>query len=703
MAKAKKKGAAVSSGDSAPFKRLAGKKVLFVGKFDWGVDRLKVLAREHGATLAKDLNANVDYLVLPDVTSNKGVRAQAQKLNAKGAAIQILDAGDFGEAVKLTEEEIIAVMRRGNAKAADLLGEALYDFRFRGSGKRVYAIEITGQSFAGLKLATYDLEPIAFDDCDFTGADLLSTEFSKATRCNFDKAIGEAAEFEIVTGSSFRGAKLKKVEFEDEGEISDCDFSGGDFTEGEFEEYTYRKKRKTSGVKFRDAILRLATFTNLVFIEPDFRGADLTKARFAECTFESPDFTKANLAEASLAAADLKNANFSGADLRKAILVDAKLAGANFAGADLTGCNLRGADVKGVDFSKAKGYKPPAPVPTAAGAALKELDKVLAKAKRVKFEFRLAEPAVGSDPKDDDKDRIAADSASLGYGHGVDTPVRLDRGYGSRKTVMSAELLRAARVIGDVKIRFETLQVKSTKAKVRPNELRDLITRALCEAFSQEKPDMAALASVVKAHRAGDRKRQQQLALKRRKQRERWEKQAEKSTQRELQKVEKKVAAAVGGKVGDVASFLKALEVRADKAKIDKATSMLKAEKFQLFNDITDDHMAGVVKSQSDPDLVYACRISSDGHFGCCTQNLNICGGLRGSVCKHLLVLIIGLVKAGKLDPGTIDGWIAQSGTRKPELDKEKMGEIFVRYKGAEAGEIDWRPTETVPEDYYAL
>jgi hypothetical protein len=68
-----------------------------------------------------------------------------------------------------------------------------------------------------------------------------------------------------------------------------------------------------------------------------------------------------------------------------------------------------------------------------------------------------------------------------------------------------------------------------------------------------------------------------------------------------------------------------------------------------------------------------------------------------------LLVLIIGLVKAGELDPSTIDGWVAKTRSTKPELDKEVMGEIFIRYKGAEAGEVDWRPTETVPEDYYAL
>jgi hypothetical protein len=130
---------------------------------------------------------------------------------------------------------------------------------------------------------------------------------------------------------------------------------------------------------------------------------------------------------------------------------------------------------------------------------------------------------------------------------------------------------------------------------------------------------------------------------------------------------------------------------------------MLKAERFQLFKDITETHLNGVMKSQTDPDLVYACRIESSGAYACCTQNLNICGGLRGSICKHLLVLIIGLVKAGELDPSTIDGWIGKTHNAKPELNKETMGEIFIRYKGAEAGEVDWRPTETVPEDYYAV
>ena len=118
---------------------------------------------------------------------------------------------------------------------------------------------------------------------------------------------------------------------------------------------------------------------------------------------------------------------------------------------------------------------------------------------------------------------------------------------------------------------------------------------------------------------------------------------------------------------------------------------------------MTNTYTSGVVKSQTDADLVYACRINDDGSYSCCTQNLNVCGGLRGSVCKHLLVLIIGLVNANQLDPVTIDEWVAKSQNSKPVLDKEKMGDIFIKYKGAEAGEIDWRPTETLPEDYYSL
>jgi len=98
----------------------------------------------------------------------------------------------------------------------------------------------------------------------------------------------------------------------------------------------------------------------------------------------------------------------------------------------------------------------------------------------------------------------------------------------------------------------------------------------------------------------------------------------------------------------DFGKFLERLEVSIEKERLKKAIKMLKAESFQLFAEVADAQMVGVVKSQTDPNLVYACILTNEGRFCCGTQNLNPCGGLRGALCKHLLVLLMGLTNAGK-------------------------------------------------------
>jgi len=152
----------------------------------------------------------------------------------------------------------------------------------------------------------------------------------------------------------------------------------------------------------------------------------------------------------------------------------------------------------------------------------------------------------------------------------------------------------------------------------------------------------------------------------------------------------------------DITSFLDSLEKNVDDSRLKKSYKMLKADRFQLFVRQDNEQLVGVVKSQSNPDLVYSCRLGHDGSFACCTQNLNPCGGLRGALCKHLLVLIIGMANSGDLDLKESLAAVKASRKTKPLLDKEAMGTILLEYKGAEAGEVDWRPTETIPEDYYA-
>lgn len=156
------------------------------------------------------------------------------------------------------------------------------------------------------------------------------------------------------------------------------------------------------------------------------------------------------------------------------------------------------------------------------------------------------------------------------------------------------------------------------------------------------------------------------------------------------------------GPVG-FAGFMRRLERLIEKARLEKAMAMLRSERFQLFVESSDIRLAGVVRSQNDPTLVYSCALSSDGSFGCCTQNLNICGGLRGSLCKHLLVLIIGHSQAADIAPDTLDVWVQRSALHRPALDRDALSALLLRYKGAESGEIDWRPTETIPEDFYAV
>lgn len=146
------------------------------------------------------------------------------------------------------------------------------------------------------------------------------------------------------------------------------------------------------------------------------------------------------------------------------------------------------------------------------------------------------------------------------------------------------------------------------------------------------------------------------------------------------------------------------LEETLDASKLSKALTMLKKDRFQLFSEHSDTGLSGIVASQTDAELLYSCSLDQDGNYSCCTQNLNVCGGLKGSLCKHLLVLIVGLVNAGVVGADKAAMWSAASALSKPsKLDKDLMTGLFLRYKGAEAGEVDWRPTETVPEDYYAF
>lgn len=152
----------------------------------------------------------------------------------------------------------------------------------------------------------------------------------------------------------------------------------------------------------------------------------------------------------------------------------------------------------------------------------------------------------------------------------------------------------------------------------------------------------------------------------------------------------------------DLGDFLARLKVTVGTSSYDKGKKLLARSRFKLFHQVDDEQMVAIVKSESDASLLYACILGAKG-YSCCTHNLNRCGGLGVGPCKHMMVMILGLAQAGAVDPLKVDAWVQASKKSAARFDKDAAAEVFLRYKGAEAGEIDWRPTETVPEDFYAF
>jgi hypothetical protein len=144
------------------------------------------------------------------------------------------------------------------------------------------------------------------------------------------------------------------------------------------------------------------------------------------------------------------------------------------------------------------------------------------------------------------------------------------------------------------------------------------------------------------------------------------------------------------------------LEV-ADPFELRLALEMLRARRFPLFAEVWSGCVVGVVQDQFSAKRIHACRLAEDGHYTCCTQNLRACGDSHDSPCKHILALVLGVVGNQRLAPDIALEWLRKSGNRVMWPDTGGTTAIFLRYKYAESGEVDWRPTETIPEDFYVM
>jgi len=156
----------------------------------------------------------------------------------------------------------------------------------------------------------------------------------------------------------------------------------------------------------------------------------------------------------------------------------------------------------------------------------------------------------------------------------------------------------------------------------------------------------------------------------------------------------------------DINGLMARLHATIDEKRMKRTLDMLKGGKNQLFAEVEPRMVRGVVRSQREEELVYSCVLIEGGIYACCTPDVELCMGLRGEPCKHLLVLVIGLARAGLLDVTTADKWItaaAANNHRWNKTTRNYVSDTLLKYKGVQAGEVDWRPTETIPEDFYAM
>jgi hypothetical protein len=138
--------------------------------------------------------------------------------------------------------------------------------------------------------------------------------------------------------------------------------------------------------------------------------------------------------------------------------------------------------------------------------------------------------------------------------------------------------------------------------------------------------------------------------------------------------------------------------------RISKAIKMFKKESNLLYIDKTDDSLKAVIKSQTHPDkLEYAISLNSNGNFFCGTQNLFPCGGLRGKICKHIILALIATIKSNQGSVDEMIRWVDNTKSIKPKFMKPQATAIFVKYQNAIDGIIEWRPVEILPEDFMAF
>jgi hypothetical protein len=117
-----------------------------------------------------------------------------------------------------------------------------------------------------------------------------------------------------------------------------------------------------------------------------------------------------------------------------------------------------------------------------------------------------------------------------------------------------------------------------------------------------------------------------------------------------------------------------------DSKRVNQAIRILETDAF-LFSQVRPEQITGIVPSQTDREIIWVCSINNDGKFACCSQHFNLCGGMKGALCKHLLALIMNLTKSDAISPVQGLELLLASKNHSPKLNRDLMRSIFQQYE----------------------
>jgi uncharacterized protein YjbI with pentapeptide repeats len=120
-----------------------------------------------------------------------------------------------------------------------------------------------------------------------------------------------------------------------------------------------------------------------------------------------------------------------------------------------------------------------------------------------------------------------------------------------------------------------------------------------------------------------------------------------------------------------------------------------------LWSEGDEDGVRGVVPESAKSTTFRACRLTSAGAHECCKQDFTLCTDAGKGMCQHVLVLLLDLARRERIALADALRWARLSLAHDRSADPEILARVFASY--AESTQTDYRPNETLPEDYYAL